>query len=509
MNYDVVDMRSIPIAILYAINGLPQPISLAMDCYVHTLDSRLDINKISCLESLRVCMVNIPLFSNRRGRSHESFEDDISTGVAEIIHQNPRMKALHLCLQTGSNAPFIHESYREVREHALEEIGRTVPQLDSLTLEGDLIFNEIAWKTWNTTFGWSHLRSLSITNMSLIETIIGRLKGHLPALRRLKLSAYERRNCFPLNDFHEGAASMKGFLSGLSLTHLSMLGFHPNVLLSNMEPVGSTLQNIRFHVREHPTDLRIVRGPTFPTLLLSAAHIAVLKSRCTNMRLIGLDVPRSSLEGADGDSASSVPQRPVGSAPVGFRANLSLAACPQRFPDAMGWLTQASRPNLVSSVPPPYGDAALVSSRANPMLTSSFWRQPLAPDHDMPTTAVSVLDTLATIPSLRHIRLFVHHDRNDPWSLSNADAITTFKHLRSRKRGCSLESLVICGAERGDARLWIMWELGPQMATLEYHRDQEFLRELWNTEDGVVQEREKRDWDEWRVQPEWGLAEGW
>lgn len=309
MNYDAVDMRSIPRTILDAINGLDQPISLAIDCYVHTLDSQLDINTISCLESLRVCLVNIPHFSNHRGLSHESFEDNISTGVAEIIHQNPRMKALHLCLQNGRSAPFIHESYQEVRELALEEIGRTVPQLDSLALEGDLLFNEVAWKTWNTTCGWSHLRSLSITNMSLIETVIGRLKGHLPALRRLKLSAYGKSDCFPHNEFYEGADSMKAFLSGLNLTHLSMLGFHPDVLLSNMEPVGSLLQNIRFHIRENPTDLIIVRGPTFSTLLLSAERIALLKNRCTNIRWIGFDVPRSSLKGADDEPASSVPQR--------------------------------------------------------------------------------------------------------------------------------------------------------------------------------------------------------
>lgn len=345
--------------------------------------------------------------------------------------------------------------------------------------------------------------------MSLIETVIGRLKGHLPALRRLKLSAYGKSDCFPHNDFYEGADSMKAFLSGLNLTHLSMLGFHPDVLLSNMEPVGSMLQNIRFHIRENPTDLIIVRGPTFSTLLLSAERIALLKNRCTNIRWIGFDVPRSSLKGADDEPASSVPQRPVGSGHVGFRANLSLAACPRKFPDPTEWLTQASRSSLVSSVQPPYGDAAFVSSRANPMLQSSFWRQPFISQHEVPATAVSVLDTLASIPSLRHIRLFVHHDHNDPWNLSNADAIATFKYLRSRKRGCALESLIICGAERCDARLWTMWELGPQMATLEYHRDWEFLRELWNTEDGIVQEREKIDWDEWRAQPEWGLAEGW
>lgn len=500
-------MRSIPRAILHAINVLPQPISLAIDCYVHTLDSRLNINKISCLESLRVCMVNIPQFSNHLGPSHESFEYSVSTGVADIIHQNPCMKALRLCLQTNNNSRSNHESYREVREHALEEIGRTVTQLDSLTLEGDLLFNEVAWKTWNATCIWSHLRCLSITKISLIETIMARLKGRLPALRRLKLSAYEELQCFPHSTFHEGADLMKAFLSSLKLTHLSMLGFQPDILLSNLEPAGSTLQNIRFHIRENPTDLTIVRGPKFSTLLLSTAHVIVLKSKCTNIRSIGLDVPRSSLKGAGGDSAPSVPQHPVGSGTTGFRANLS--ACPQGFPDPTEWLTKASRPNLVSSIPAPYGDAAFVSSRANPMLTSSFWRQSLIPERDMPATAVSVLDTLATISSLRHIRLFIHHDANDPWNLSNADAIATFQHLRSRKRGCALESLIICGTERGDGRLWIMWESGPQMATLEYHRGQELLRELWNTEDGIVQERETRDWDEWRAQPEWALAEGW
>lgn len=502
-------MRSIPRTILHAINVLPQPISLAIDCYVHTLDSRLDINKISCLESLRVCMVNIPPLSNHRGPSHKSFEDSVSTGVADIIHQNPRIKALRLCLQTNSNTRSNHESYQEVREHALKEIGRTVTQLDSLALEGDLLFNEAAWKTWNATCVWSHLRCLSITNMSLIETIMGRLKGQLPALRRLKLSAYEELYCFPHSNFHEGADLMKDFLSSLKLTHLSMLGFHPDILLPNMEPVGSTLQNIRFHIRENPTDLTIVRGPSFSTLLLSTAHITALKSKCTNIRLIGLDIPRSSLEGAGGDSAPSVPQRPVDSGSVGYRANLSLAPYPQRFPDPTEWLTKASRPNLVSSVHHPYGDAAFISSRENPMLTSSFWRQSPIPENDMPTTAVSILDTLATISSLRHIRLFIHHDENDAWDLSNPDAIATFQHLRSRKRGCALESLIICGAERGDGRLWIMWELGPQMATLEYPRGQELFRELWNTEDRIVQERETRDWDEWRAQPEWALAEGW
>ena len=233
-------MRSIPPALLTAIDSLPRPISITIDCYVHTLDSQLNINKISCLESLRVCMVNQPRM-NYGYFSHDYFGKNVSKGVAEIVRQNPRTKALHLCLQKSLHTSF-HGSYQEVRDHALEQIGRTVPELDALSLESDFLVSDVAW---------SHLQSLSIANMPLIETVISQLTGHLPALRKLKLSAYESLDCFPHRDFHEGVVPIKAFLSGLNLTHLSLLGFHPDVLLAAVSSASPILQNIRFHIREN------------------------------------------------------------------------------------------------------------------------------------------------------------------------------------------------------------------------------------------------------------------
>ena len=87
--------------------------------------------------------------------------------------------------------------------------------------------------------------------------------------------------------------------------------------------------------------------------------------------------------------------------------------------------------------------------------------------------------------------------------------MATFCRLRSSQPGNNLESMIICANKSSDAGLWIMWELGPRMATLEYRHDREFVRELWNTDDNVVQETEEGWYDELKSQPEWGVAEGW
>lgn len=130
------------------------------------------------------------------------------------------------------------------------------------------------------------------------------------------------------------------------------------------------------------------------------------------------------------------------------------------------------------------------------MLTLPFWRRAPRKGQESSTAAISVLDDIANITSLHHVRLFVHRDRADPWSLSNADAMATFSRLRSGKRGNSLESMIICAKRSGNAGLWIIWELGPRMATLEYRQDGEFVRELWNTDDNLVQERKEGCYDE-------------
>lgn len=476
------------------------------------MDSRLDIDGIACLESLRVCLVHIPRFSRHPtsqyldGSSKTSFGDDIPAGLARIIRQNPRMKALHLCLQ-NSKITLTHDSHPEVRQHALAEIGRTAPHLDTLSLEGDFIFDEAAWSTWSSNFRWDQLRSLSIANMSIMQPIIGRLKGRLPMLRMLRLSAYEEYHCSIHNDFHKGAQYLKTFLAGLSLTHLSMLGFHPDILFSGIESGGSTLQNLRFHIRENATALSF-RGPTFPTLLLSAAQIAVLKSRCMNLRWIGIDIPRSGLEGANGDLDPSVTQAPATTGPVGGRTYPSAAACAQRSPHRMGLPFSAAELSRVLSSSS-FRDPAFLSSRSNPVLSSSFWHRPLLSEQNIPTNSGAFLDSLATMPSLRHIRLFVHTDHNIPWTLSNADAIATFERLRSRKQGWALQSLLICGGKECDKGLWIIDEMGPHMATLKYWDYRKSFRELWNTKDGIAQEHEPLHWKDWNMPSEFGIPDGW
>ena len=505
MDYDQMDLRSIPKVFLHAINKLPQFVGLTADCYVHTLNSQLELNKISCLKSLRVCLVNTPLIPHHGGDSYRSFEGNVSLEVAAIIRQNPCLEALHLCLETGQSPMFIHECYQEASWYALEYIGCVLPRLHSLTLGGDLLFSHVAWLKWNTTVDWSHLRSLSITSMSLIESTLGCLKGHLPALRRLQLSAYESLHCFPHSNFHKDSIRMRHLLSGLDLTHLSMLGFHPDILLSNIEPVGSKLQNIRFHIQERPSDLAIVRGPPFTELLLSEAHIAVLQSRCTDLSWIGLDVPCSSLEGANRNIWS---QFPAASDAADLQARLPVLAQLRQLTNPSGSLPQGPQPGPVPSVQPPYGSPAFNSSLANPVLASAFHRQLLIPEGDTPSAG---FNSLRNLPLLRHIRLFVHQDQNLPWNLSNRDAVATFERLRSRKCGSQLESLVICGARRAGIGLWIIWELGPQMATLEHHgnRKGEDVREVWKSEDGKLSKQAEYSLDEWRAQPEWGVSEGW
>lgn len=50
---------------------------------------------------------------------------------------------------------------------------------------------------------------------------------------------------------------------------------------------------------------------------------------------------------------------------------------------------------------------------------------------------------LAKIPSPWHIRLFLHYEQRNPGPLSSVSVISTFTHIRSRKRGCAMQRLII------------------------------------------------------------------
>jgi len=214
--------------------------------------------------------------------------------VTNIIRRDPDLKALHLSLDTRRRV-YASESHSETRRKALEHIGYAITRLESLNLEGDLHFTDKAWTTWAAASVWGTLQTLSIIGTPLFKEMTSRLQGQLLTLKTLTLSAYEDYQSFPKSTFHESFTQVKTFLSSLKLTRLCLLGFHPEVLLHALPINGASLRYLRFHVRENAWDLRLVLGPSYSTLLLSALHLETLRSTCSTLEWLGLDVCRSDL----------------------------------------------------------------------------------------------------------------------------------------------------------------------------------------------------------------------
>ena len=439
MGTEMIDLRPIQDFLLRTINRLATQPSLDIDCYVPNVNWKKLPSGTRGIRSLRVCMGSGASSSSQTGITTPLLPTRPSTCIVNLISQNPALRHLHLVM--GESPANGVEKDPTERTYALERIGASLRQLRSLTLEGDLHFTDKAWTVWSSSLNWKQIQSLTIAKLSLIEDFASRCTGDLSSLHTLKLSAYSPRDEWLNTDFVPLTKPISSFLGSLQLHSLSLEGFHPRVLLDALRP---TFRYVRFHIRESARTL--ANGFHVSQLRLAPKEIDTLRSACPNLYWLGLDAEADIWNSLDDlVTVSATPAPPT----------TSSTAAKHRSP---------------SSHKPPYGQALL----------------PI------------ILNTLATIRSLCHIRLFFYEE-------PVCKAMLIFTYLRVRKQGSPLRSLVV----RTESRVWIVWELGSEKATLEYHQYATHFREIWDTVNMAVLERENISPEAWIGHRVWGCPEGW
>lgn len=505
----MVDLRLIKPSLLDTMAGLKQGVKLTIDCYVHTLNSNYQLHRFSCLESLRVCILNKTIIPHHGNPTLQSYHGRPSQEIAEIIRQNRHLKSLHLCLRATPDPAPAHDHLLDEKENALDHIGKAVKELECLTLEGDLQFSQDAWTTWTNNFAWNKLRSLSLLGMPLISSVAAHLEGQLSGLHKLSLSSYRQISMTLNHPISVCDRPLELFFLTLNLTHLSFQGFHPDILVPALKTTGPTVRYLRFHIRGGPMYHQLFGQISYSTLLLSAAHIRMLQASCPALEWIGLDILRASLADGSQDTSTTASSSAVCSCSDLHRGSRHDVSGPQSSnadprSDVVNQQVVSPTPPAPSGhgLIPPEGEASSVTSREGQGLPFKSF---LASETDW-----SMIDALANIHSLRHVRFCLDRDQMHAWSLTMADVLATFARLRARKRGVPLESLVVRGFLHGrGSGLWIAWELGPRMATVEYRGYQKRLKEVWNTEDLVVLTHDEMDPSNWPEHPDWAISDGW
>ena len=292
---------------------------------------------------------------------------------------------------------------------------------------------------------FNKLQSLCIMGVPLIEEMTKSLQGQMPALQTLKLSAF--KDVHERTTFQGDTGSVKAFLSTLTLSSLSLFGFPPDILLHAIRSSGPSLIHLCFHIREDAMELLMRSRPPLSTLLLSTAHLETMNCTCPALQSLTLDVTRSSL--------------------------LTAGRAPGEFPSPDVWLS--------------------------PIAASTTPTSPA--DH-------SLLFALANMPTLQHIRLFLHNDPFDRTPLIAADVLATYAHLRSYKCARPLKSLLVCDAPGS----FEVWESGPErMVTVECcDGSNRRVREAWDIDQWVMRGRKEAVQErEYTLRPVWGVTEGW
>ena len=259
--------------------------NLAIHCYVYPTDRGIRLDQLSCLESLRICLGQIARFPSE-GLNPDTIED-----LTVVIPQSSRLKHLHLSLLSGSHNRT--RLYTQMKTDALELLGPLVPQLESLTLEGDLHLSAKALQSWSRPL--QNLRSLSLGGMSLIDQISKNIPDHMPLLQTLELSAFQSLQEKCTFDFEPDEHQVKPLLSSPQLKNLSFIGFPTAILWDALESNGPSLKSIRFHIREDEDALCLRRGPDLSKLLLTTWYLHRMSSKCCALRSITLDVGRSDI----------------------------------------------------------------------------------------------------------------------------------------------------------------------------------------------------------------------
>lgn len=416
--------------------------------YLHTFNSRL-FDKVTCLEMLQVSILNNPNFPRHGEPTYDSFSGTPSKDIAEIIHQNPGLKNLHLCLGASNHAGQGHKLLSTEIEHALENIGDSMHPLTSLTLEGTLHFTQSAWSSWDTNMKWADLRNLSVLTEALVQEVTENLVGRCCNLQSLTLEAPQSyRNISPSQP-HRFQTDVTPFLSSLNLADLSLVGFNPDNLIA-LEGSGSNLQRLLFHIHEGPRfwatpgPHQIRSPPSFKDVLISPTRLATLQSTCPSLEWLAIDTVPFHLNNYLGGEGLWVPM-------AGY-SSLDLQKSRQPLP--------LGRQNLPEDVPSSPRPARQFVGLNSPQLNSV-----------QQDVADPIFETITRFRSLRHLRLFVHAPKM-LWTFGLDDTIRTFLWLQKHKQGAPLESLVIYLGPGfwGRSHPYIVYEMGKGRVHVQHDR---------------------------------------
>lgn len=138
------------------------------------------------------------------------------------------------------------------------------------------------------------------------------------------------------------------------------------------------------------------------------------------------------------------------------------------------------------------------------------------PSHRDPSRALGCLGALAQLRPLAQLRLFIHFSRKSE-QLEIQDVVATFQHIRRQKKGCPLESLVICWGHAGSLGTWELWPWGADKAVIDFRQPNRSRRvEVWDASKNRKLEKYAAGWTERRsgdlerlCHPVWGLPENW
>lgn len=385
------------------------------------------------------------MYAHGGGPGHVAYRGgNAAEEVAEIIKGNQRLGHLHLALQ-GTSLPGVpdHRPFLETKSHALEIIGRSVPAIQSLVLEGDLSFTQKALGSWTTPL--LHLQSLSIIGAPLVQETTKYLRGHhLPCLHTLTLSAF--KDASTKTTFGNDSTSIKAFLASLTLTRLTLLGFRREILIHAVECTGPSLRSLSSHIRESTLYLSMWYGPMraghfLRSMLLSGEDVAIIKAACPSLECVNFDVVASSLPRAGQDVPDTTPQAAAASS------------------------EQTSTPSDLDTCQAPL---------------PSF-----SPD----------VQLLLTIPSLQSFSLFIHKDtprEQNPSLETTAGIMKLYTFLRSLKqRPGRFPDVSISSEINGAVVTWEVRNEGAGTVMVERRSGRRVEREIWDLSRGTrVEERE-------------------
>lgn len=411
-----------------AIKELDKRVRVALDGYIYTINPQL-LDDFNRLKLLHVSLLNVPLSTRHGGPTYSSFDGIPSKALATVLQQNQEIKHLGIRLHAMNNARMSHELVPIEQAHALENIGQAVPQLDSLSLEGLLHFNDRAWSSWSKV--WTNLRSISIRGHEVAHEVVNHLQGCLPSLRSFRLepwhSLHPQNTPFDSDSFQ---TSVRVFLSSLRLSRLSLVHCASDTLFA-LDASASTLRRLCFHHHHRNRSLPLATNLMLFSRdhgLLKAQHLEYLRSTCSDLEWLAFDVEIFHLSCPNGTEAPGI------KVPISGPSRATIQA----------------RKDIMTSRTPGWRDIPRLRSQLEDNERSDSGSEQEDP----------IFKILASYSTLRHLRLFVDTHPFHPWSLSITDTIYLFLYFNRRETSCRLQSLVIGNGPTPLHSFWTIYELG-------------------------------------------------